>query len=305
MSTIFFLYAATNTPINKNTAEFILKAYLIVSLLYPFAYFFFSYETTDAGLLMNFTNQNLLALWLALSVLYCTLCVIGLRKVWRVLGAMSAGFNIYLIFLTRCRNVLFALLLFLILLIIVMLKKKGTFSNTFLWILNLLPLLFIPIYLHMVDPMIEAGYLDFIIDEGKPLGSRAIIWNLGFKYLKGYWLTGRYSVTNMHGNMHNSMMVLLCSYGILVTIAVIIYMYIILKSANDKATSKFQSYSLICFFAVLFMGIGEGFLFSGGVGIYIPACGYLMLANSEFSTAAITVKKKQTSKYIKGWRGSR
>ena len=93
------------------------------------------------------------------------------------------------------------------------------------------------------------------------------------------WFTGDYA--NLDGNAHNSHMVLLCSFGIVILILTIIFTYNITIEISKKAKNKFQTLCLAAFYASIFMGFGEGALYSGGLGLYILCGIFLVLANSD------------------------
>lgn len=291
LSTIFYLYIADETSVEQKTAEFILKANLLIAFLFPLAYFFVPYEEIAGAMTLNFTNPNLTGLWLYLYILYAALAFIALRGVWRIAAAVAFGFDCFLLIQTQARNAMLAALVAFALFLLVRFKKKLSFSNTFLFLINLLPALVVPLYLLLIQPIIDKGWLDFLISPGKPLDSRVRIWRECFEKLKGSWLCGNYA--ELSGNRHNADMVLLCSFGVLVLIGVLTYLYIIMRHINTRATKKMQLYALAAFISVLFMGAGEGALFSGGVGIYLPACSFLLLANGNYELPLPPKPKKQ------------
>lgn len=296
LSTIFYLYIANETSVEQKTAEFILKANLLIAFLFPLAYFFIPYEIIAGAITLNFTNPNLTGLWLYLYILYAALAFIALRGVWRIAAAAAFGFDCFLLLQTQARNAMLAALVALALLLLVRFKKKLSFSNIFLFFINLLPLLVVPLYLLLIQPIIDKGWLDFLVSPGKALDSRVAIWSECFEKLKGSWLFGNYA--ELSGNRHNADMVLLCSYGVLVLVGVWVYLYVIMRRANRKTTEKTQLYALAAFISVLFMGAGEGALFSGGIGIYLPACSFLLLANGNYELPLPPKPKKQAvSKY--------
>ncbi|MGM9554472.1 MAG: hypothetical protein ACI3V2_09220 [Faecousia sp.] len=295
LSTIFYLYIADDTSVEQKTAEFILKANLLIALLFPLAFFSIPYEKVAGCITLNFTNSNLTGLWLYLYIVYAALSFIALRGVWRIAAAVAFGLDCYLLILTQARNAMLAALVALVLFLLVRFKKTLSFSNTFLLIINLLPLLVVPLYLLLIQPIIDKGWLDFLISPGKALDSRVTIWRECFEKLKGSWLFGNYA--ELSGNRHNADMVLLCSYGMFVLIGVLVYLYVIMRRANRKTTKKTQLYALAAFISVLFMGTGEGALFSGGIGIYLPACSFLLLANGNYELPLPPKPKKAASKY--------
>lgn len=276
--TILYLYLVSDTAVGQSTINLVLKGNVLISLLYPIAYFFFSYEDLPIGLSLNFSNPNLAALWLLLSIFYCVLAFMYLQSAWRLIAVGAGAFNIYLMVLTRSRNTLLALILFAVIFSLSHFKRGFRYSNVFLWIMDLLPAVFVPVYMYVIRPIIDKGWLDFLVSTGKPLDSRIPIWERCFEGLKGCWLTGNYA--ELRGNAHNLDMVLLCSYGVLLLLIVTPFLFYVMRKANRSANNRFRLYCISAFFAVLFMGIGEGMLFSGGQGIFLPACGYLLLANN-------------------------
>ena len=56
------------------------------------------------------------------------------------------------------------------------------------------------------------------------------------------------------------------------------FMYKLCCAVNENCKTKKSLYCLAAFFGVVFMGIGEGALFSGAMGLYIMACGFIYLA---------------------------
>lgn len=296
LSTIFYLYIADETAVDQKTAEFMLKANLLIAFLFPLAYFFVPHEEIAGAMTLNFTNQNLTGLWLYLYIVYAALAFIALRGVWRMAAVVAFGLDCYLLILTQARNAMLAALVALALFLLVRFKKKLSFSNTFLFLIILLPLLAVPLYLLLIQIIIDKGWLDFLVSPGKPLDSRVTIWRECFEKLKGSWLFGNYA--EQRGNCHNANMVLLCSYGVLILLGVLVYLYAIMRRANKKTTGKTQLYALAAFISVLFMGTGEGALFSGGIGIYLPACSFLLLANGNYELPLpIEPKKQALGKY--------
>ena len=181
---------------------------------------------------------------------------------------------------TGARNTILALVLFAVLCVLVALKREKSFSKPFMLIINIIPIAFVPIYLSCIDFVQKSGWVDFLVEEGKKLTSRFGVWEDRFEKIKGLWLMGNYAESS--GNAHNSHLVLLSSYGIAVLILMIYFLYKLCAQVNDEAEDKKNLFALAAFFAVIFMGLGEGALFSGGQGIFIMACGFLLLARCDY-----------------------
>ncbi len=281
ISTILLMYYAVNTKINANTTLFLLKFNVIISFLYPVAYRFFPLHDKFNDLALNFSNPNLAGMWILLSILYCALAFFALKKVlWKIISIVSVALNVFLILQTKARNCFISLFLFLILLAWLNIKKSNRLSKAVVLIVNILPIVFVPLYLQLIDPIIKKGWFSFLVSSGKNLTSRVTIWNRVLNELDVYWFTGAYPKTA--GNAHNSHLVVLASYGIIILIAVIAFTTLVSNTLNNKLTCKQQAYALVAFFATLFLGFGEGALFSGGQGIYIMICGFILLANGNY-----------------------
>ncbi|MBQ3356277.1 MAG: hypothetical protein IJG45_04100 [Oscillospiraceae bacterium] len=298
---IVFMCIAAEDTINRRTTSFILKFQLIVACIYPIAYFILPDLTSNIGLHFNFTNTNLTGMWLLQSVLFSFVGFMSLKGAWRILSLTTAAFNILFIILTNARNTYLAFALFLGLFLWNLLKQKPRYSKVFVIFLLLLPLIFIPLYFWLVDPVTENGWLDFLVSEGKQLDSRLTIWNRAIRYLNvgSGWLFGNYPY--LQGNLHNAYMVLLGSYGTLTLISVLGYMILIVCQVNEKTHSSFGRYCLAGFLAGMLLGIGEGAFFSGGVGLSLVITFFLFMARGDLDTKQLNLpmskEKKKKGKY--------
>ena len=281
LSTILFLFVIMNIDINPKTCYAILGINVVMAYMYPFAYRFLPQETKFQDLYLNFSNPNLTGMWLLQAVLYASVAVLLLKPIWiRVLAAISIPINIWLITKTGARNCLVALIVFGFLCGWAVVKQQPRYSKFWLLLINLLPIIFVPIYLTYVEVVIDRGWLDFLAGEGKNLDSRVWIWRDRFESLENLWVIGNY--VEKSGNSHNSHLVLLVSYGVFGLVLGTYFLYSVCAEANQNIRSRKNMYALTAFFAVIFMGLGEGALFAGGVGIFIPACGFLLLAKCDF-----------------------
>ena len=83
-SMILYLYLTTVISTNRRTAHFILKLSVLLSLLYPIAYFCFPLAEKYHDLYFNFSNPNLTGIWLLHSILYSFLAMLALKGAWPV-----------------------------------------------------------------------------------------------------------------------------------------------------------------------------------------------------------------------------
>lgn len=160
--------------------------------------------------------------------------------------------------------------------------KKKDYPRWLLFVIDIFPLFFLVIYMKTYSSWMNTSIFDMFISEGKNLDSRVAMWSAFIADLKGFWLTGNYY--ELAGNAHNSLLTVLCSYGVVVLALTVYYLYMVMKKINDCCNSKGQIVCFAGFFCALFMGIGEGALFSGGVGIYILACTFLGIAKTATNT---------------------
>lgn len=302
VSTIIYLCIAAEETINQRTTAYILKFNLIIACIYPIAYFTVPDITSNIGLHMHFTNTNLTGMWLLQSVLFSCIGFVALKSGWKLLSLITGLFNIYFVILTNARNSYLALALFFVLFVWNLLKQKSKYSKLFVILLLLLPLIFVPLYFWLINPISEIGWLNFLVSEGKQLDSRLIIWNRVIRYLnaRNSWFSGNYPY--LQGNLHNSYMVVLGSYGVLTLTGVAAYLIYIVCQVNDRIKDSFGKYCLAGFFAGMFLGIGEGAYFSGGVGLNLVITVFLFLARGNPDMQQMShpeIRRKRISKYIK------
>lgn len=283
ISTICFFSIAEDMTVGKKTANVILGFNIIISFIYIFAKVFYPQpysEFSSNFLTLNFDNPNLTGMFVFISILYMFLGFLYFENlILKGLCIILLISNITLLFETDSRNPLIALVLFLGLFLLCKFKSTLHFSKGFNLMVNISPSVFIFMYLTFIDAIIKSGWLDFLVSAGKSLSSRVKIWKYFLESLGNNWLLGDYA--NLSGNAHNSHLVLLCSFGLMVYILTIVFTYILVNRVSERIQNKFQFYSLAAFFAIIFMGFGEGALYSGGLGLYFLCGGFIILANSN------------------------
>lgn len=289
---------AVDCKINRKTENrfFIMQA--LIALAYPYCYYFLSSQNDHSvGVTFNFSNPNLAGMFIFPTVLYMVLGVIRYKgKNVRTIFIILAIVNAKMMYDTGSRNTLLALTIFFAIIIWAYIKQRYSFSNWFLAIFSYLPIAFVPVYLLFINVIIEKGWLSFMVAEGKKLNSRVRVWREFFLRLDGKWITGNYA--NASGNSHNSHMVVLCSFGVIVLVLVIIFIYKILLEINSKSNTFYDVCCISAFCAVLFMGIGEGAIYSGGQGIYILCGSFLFLMNIEKSDDNINIINNFKNNYF-------
>lgn len=295
ISTIIFFRFTLDIKVNKRTCNYIFIIQMIIAFMYVYAYKFVPQSAEGLqfdALSLNFSNPNLAGMFLLQSLLYMSVAVFYFKNfLLKILSAVLAVTLYGYILETAARNAIISFWLFVIVSLIYMLLKDKKPSKFVTFLINISPIVFVPIYLTYVEKIQENGILSFLISEGKNLESRVDIWRFAFERLGNYWLIGNYGKCN--SNLHNSHVVLLTGYGVIVLVLVIIFNCIISNKVSDGVNTTFKKLCLCAFFAVIFMGLGEGALYSGGVGIYIFCGIFLILANSDFAKSDI--KNKENS----------
>lgn len=283
LAAIIYMFICCYAKLTKKAITFILSFNVFIGYLYIVAYRFAPrINNFSVGIDFNFGNPNFAGMWILQSLLYCTLAfllfksmllkIIVLIPMIMLFGYMNE---------TGARNCLLAYILFIAVCVWSTVRNKYKFPKAFVFAINILPIAFVPLYLRFVDPIMKKGWFNFLVGKGKNLNSRVKIWTHFLDKLGNKWLTGEY--LTCLGNSHNSHMVILCSYGLIVLALSVFFTYKISISINNQAKEKRNAYCLAAFFATLFMGFGEGALFSGGIGLYIMACGFICLARYDFS----------------------
>ena len=282
LAAIIFMYLCCYIEINSRTMHFILKFNLVIGFMYYLAYKFApKINNFTVGLDFNFGNPNFAGMWIFQSLLYCTLAfLIYKQPIMRVISGTVVLLLLVMLNKTSARNCQIAYVLFIGICIWRTTKKSGKISKKIIFLINVLPILFVFLYLNYIRVIIEKGWFSFLVSKGKSLDSRVKIWTRFFEKLGNRWVTGEY-ITCL-GNSHNAHMVILCSYGLVTLILTIFFTYNVSTYVNEKASDKRNGYCLAAFFATMFMGFGEGALFAGGIGLYVMACSYLCMSRFDF-----------------------
>lgn len=278
MVTIIYMWIMENSRIDVKTGTTILYLGIVISCFYPIGNFLFGVGEGKYGFQMGFSNPNLTGMFILNAIIYCTVGLVVCKKyIIRGVVVILMYLNYSLLIKTEARNCMIALALMILLITYLLLTKKVILPKWALITISILPIIFIIIYINYVSMMGSLLGEDVLLNhEGKSVDSRLKIWTFTFKELSGYYLIGNYSV--LSGNAHNSHLTVLASYGIFVLWYFIKFLYEILKNINQGAFCIEQKICLCAFVCMLFMGIGEGALFCGSIGLFIPSCTYIALA---------------------------
>lgn len=280
---LMYMYVLQIMDIHYAIFNWIMKWGIVFSSCFPIAYYIFGIRTYQADYLsMNYSNSNLLGMWVLQAAIFAFLNLLWQRGLVKK-GICTVLFlaNIKLLILSGTRNALLALALGGVV-ILLHLYQKRKYSKALLFGVAVLPIIFLAIYLSAFSILSQNKFLLQFAMEGKGIDSRYAMWTATLFNLQGHFLTGSYF--SLAGNTHNSHLVVLASYGIIVLVLTIMFLYNVMCEANSQCETPFQKVCLTAFFVTIFMGIGEGALFSGALGLYIPACVYLLLCryNPEY-----------------------
>lgn len=277
-ATILYMYMMAKIEINRDTAYRILGVGVVISALYPAGYLYFGFSNSKYGYFtMNFSNPNLTGIFLLQAVLFAILgTVLAKKRIIKGICVGLAAIDLLFLYWTEARNDLISFTLIALMAVGIFLKQQNKLPKWVLFFLTIYPLVFMILYLKLVNMAVVQESFDFMVEDGKPLTSRVLVWSLRLYGLKGHYLTGDYF--NLGGNAHNSHLVILVSFGVIVLALVVWYLYRILEKIDHVCESPKQVLCLLAFCGTLFTGMGEGALFSGGVGLYIVGCTPLLLA---------------------------
>ena len=283
IATLSYLWLMCKTRMTEKAGLIVLSLGVIVAALYPLAIRVRGFSVDGSYFTMGFSNANLTGMFIFQGILYC---ITGLfvynKKILKLLCAAIIAMDFPLLLATQARNCVIALILMLFLVVYQLLRRKTIIAKWIIVFVVLFPILFVWIYLGLGDSL---GFIEeqdnFFSNDGKNIGSRVQIWTTLLNQFKDNFLIGDYIA--LGGNAHNSHLVVLCSFGIVVFFLFLIFLYRVFLISKENVSSIQQSICLIAFMGTIFMGNAEGALFCGAIGLYIPACTYIGLANINWS----------------------
>lgn len=287
-ATILYLQIVNNVNVTKNLAHLVLILGTASAVIYPIGYYFLNaneYRIMGSLLLtMHFSSPNLTGTYLAQACLFSVLCfIITRKKIVKIIVTVVFVLDFYFLYQTGARNSLIAVIVALIGIVFVKIRKIKKINHIITFLIAIAPLVFAIMYLLFINTIETSGYLSFIIEEGKPITSRLRIWNNALQTLKGFhWIIGDYS--KLRGNLHNTHITILGSYGIVGISFLIKYLTDVMNTVGKTIKSPSQLICLICFFGTIIMGFGEAALFYGSMGMYAIACSYLILARYDWES---------------------
>ncbi len=295
ISTVIFFQTSGRICIRVKQAKIVKNIIMIVGGLFILCYYvmdksilyYFDGRVSDY-LTFNFTNPNLLALFLACIAGVALIQTLQVKKKWQKIVCFF--FLIHIIWLiseTGSRNSHLAIIVLLILCAGIYFSKRERFcfSRTVSMIFAIFPMAFSLIYMSMFN-LNYLDYFDFMSGTGKAMDARVIIWNKAFTSFRDSPWIGAYAQMSRGtgwSQLHNTHVDVLSSYGLIVFIPFIIWLFMLLYNGGKKYQKKDFIY-VLCFVSVILLGLGEAAIFSGGIGIYLFAGVFLLLKDGEEET---------------------
>lgn len=289
-----FLYFSVclKIKIKKTTVTTLFIINFVVGAFCILAYFLrydSAFYVTNIGiryLTFGFYNPNTLALFLVVIVLTGML-FFSFKKIrfGILIETCFVAFFGYLTLLTLSRTSLLAIAFFIVISIIFARKKHCYLpkNNVFKVIVTVFPILFAGAYMLFIDAISKSGFLSFMVSEGKGLDSRQGVWNSAFELFKDSPIFGSYGellTSAEFPQMHNSHVNVLVSYGVIVFILVMIFLYMVLSRSIKNGRGNRGALSVWAFIVCLILGSGEAILFSGGLSFYLLVGQFLLFSNA-------------------------
>lgn len=289
--TLVYFQAACKLCVDRATEKFILT---VNSLLAVFLVGMFAMNSPllymirgriSNYLTFGFTNPNLTALFLTCIFTGELLRFFQSKSFFgRLCHLVLAGAMCWFVWETESRNCLMTIALEISLCSVLCLTRHGfRLPKWFLFLVAVWPILFVGVYLFVMDsPRIQQMF-NFMVSEGKNLDARMSVWAPAVQYYRASPILGAYSQISRGtglGQMHNTHLDILASYG---TSVLVLVCYLLYRMVGGRYTGDLKRETLprICFCCTIIMGMGEAALFSGGLGIYLFAGMFLLLCDRE------------------------
>lgn len=298
-SFIFLLYYASREEhaVSKKTARIVLILPVLAGSFMVISNRFLGNNISlgeEGALTLGFTNPNFTAMWLLHFLLFgAVLAFLAFQKgkVRKLcLLYLPVLFVLYdLISQTEARACLIAVIFFAAFLVLKPLVLK--FKRTFALFVILFPIIYAVVYLAVVDTEWFRELFAFATEDGKTLNSRVYVWNSSFEALREHPILGSYIGIDIEGTvsmgqLHNTHVDVLVSYGIVPFILFLKILYDCILSVMKKCNS-FSKYTALCaFFAVVISGTFEASIVSGAMGLNLLSVGLLALAKNDDTQSA-------------------
>ena len=302
-STLVFLQTSTKVRVDSGFEQLVLNAnsvlavFLLVEFMIQGNQAYLINGIVTHYLTFHFTNPNLTGMYLsAIAMLEISRALGEMNKGWKFIHFLLAGGLLYLTYETQSRNVLFSVVFFFGMLIINSFQKGNVHRMnpliagiTILW-----PAVFVALYMFVISRPVLTNYFSFLVSTGKSIDSRIRIWNNALLFFRASPAFGAYyQLSNGTGmsQLHNTALDIASSYGILIFVAVLVFLFKVMTCRNDAGMTKAQFQYISAFSACIVMGMGEAALFSGSLSFFVLAGLFMILTgNSEPQANTVSVQ---------------
>lgn len=270
-----FLYAYSIRP-----KPFLLKI-LFFSAIFQLFVFFIAYylgygdlNTFNGLLTFGFDNPNFTGMWITFNII---IAFIGLFKIKRLLIIkVTTVFlilnNIQYLLLTGSRASLVGLMAFALLALLNFVFRKPIKIHP---IFVVLVPVFIVLFYYMLFTKNFLSIFSFLESTGKTLDSRILIWNEALDTFFASPVFGNYKVVLYvlsFSQLHNAYFDVFVSYGFIVGIFFIIFLYIICIKIYKNLNFKSNGVVYYGILAMLIVMSFESSIISGSTGLYVMIC---------------------------------
>lgn len=290
---LLFFQIANRKRLGQSSVKFIYYTMNVITVMFVVMFFaqgaykYWYVNRISPYLTFKFSNPNFVAMFL--------LCLFMLQAIWLLtkedpktkwIHLALAVFLGYCIFETRARNSQLVVILFIICFVLLLLSKRKRFAmnKIFAIVVGIFPALFFMLYMAVINSKLVNRIFGFAVSEGKDLDSRVAVWKPAIDGFKESPIIGAYyqiSEGTGTGQMHNTHLDVLSSYGVIVFVLVCIFLVLILYQNGRKFQSKLKMGYMIGFCAAITMGIGEASVFASGLCLFVFVGTFLLLAKGK------------------------
>lgn len=237
-------------------------------------------------LTFGFSNPNLTGLFLVCLYMLTVYRLFSREKVAiKLIHIAMAAFLAWFVLETRSRNCLLIMMLYTAICawLIFRGRKKMRIGKGMSVTIAVFPAIFVLLYMALISAEWVKKVFSILIEEGKLLDSRTVVWTKAMEFVVRSPILGAYSElsdgTGMF-QMHNSHLDVMASYGIPAMFLVCVLLQKCLHQKGRVYQEKHAYLYILGFACAIMLGIGEAALFSGGMGIYIFVGAFLLLTDS-------------------------
>lgn len=237
-------------------------------------------------LTLNLENPNKAALFIGVIMITNIVSFFSEKRFLRKLILfVCSGFFIYFMLETGSRGGELTMALFLVTILLFRRKKKAKVPKAVNFSFAVFPFVFAAIYMLYIDKIMHYGYMDFLVSDGKELSSRVSIWSSAFYVIKTHWLTGGYSLLTYGSSglfqMHNTHLDVFATFGIVVFIMYVRFLYDILCDLSGDEEMEFERfYYFLAFAFTILLGCSEAAAVNGTNGLPILTAAFIAICKN-------------------------